>query len=112
MGIMEAYKMAFKSIVSNKIRAFLTMLGVIIGVASVIAAVAYAQGSTKSITDTISGLGTNLIQISITGRNSNRSISYEDLIKYADDNGDKIKALSPTVSGSVKAKFGIKSRRN
>ena len=46
-----AYKMAIKSILSNKIRSALTMLGVIIGVASVISAVGFAQGSMQSITD-------------------------------------------------------------
>ena len=68
MGFIQAYKMAIKSIKANKGRSFLTMLGVIIGVASVISAVAFAQGSTKNITDSIQKLGTNLIQINITGR--------------------------------------------
>jgi putative ABC transport system permease protein len=62
MGFIQAYKMAIKSIRSNKVRSFLTMLGVIIGVSSVIAAVGFAQGSTKSMTDMIESMGTNLIQ--------------------------------------------------
>lgn len=82
MSFFQAYKMAIKSIMANKGRSFLTMLGVIIGVASVISAVAFAQGSTKNITDSIQKLGTNLIQITITGRNSNRDMSYEDLKKF------------------------------
>ena len=61
MGFLQAYRMALKSILSNKMRAFLTMLGVIIGVGAVIAAVSFALGSTKSITDQIQGMGTNLI---------------------------------------------------
>jgi putative ABC transport system permease protein len=86
------------------------MLGVIIGVGSVIAAVAFAQGSTKSITDSLEGLGTNLISISITGRNSNRNITYEDLQKFSEENSDEIAAIAPTVSSSVTVKVGTKTR--
>ncbi len=53
MGFVQAFKMAVKGIKANKGRSFLTMLGVIIGVASVISAVAFAKGSTKNITDSI-----------------------------------------------------------
>ncbi len=48
MGFIEAYRMAIKSILGKKGRSVLTMLGVIIGVGAVIAAVAYAQGTTKT----------------------------------------------------------------
>lgn len=109
MGFIQAYKMAIKSIRSNKGRSFLTMLGVIIGVASVISAVAFAQGSTKNITDSIQKLGTNLIQINITGRNSNRNMSYEDLKEFAEENQTIIKAVAPQSSTSVKIKYGTKN---
>lgn len=110
MGFIQAYKMAIKSILSNKMRAFLTMLGVIIGVGAVIAAVSFALGSTKSITDQIQGMGTNLISISITGRGSNINLSYGDLQKFAEDNSEDIKAVSPTLTSSVTVKAGTKSR--
>jgi putative ABC transport system permease protein len=109
LGILAVYKMAMKSVKNNKIRSFLTMLGVIIGVAAVIASVGFAQGSTKSITDSIEGLGTNLIQITITGRNSNINVSYEELQKFSDENSDEISALAPQVKGSVTVKVGTKS---
>lgn len=110
MGLIQAYKMAIKSILSNKVRSFLTMLGVIIGVGSVIAAVAFAQGSTKSITDSLQGLGTNLISISITGRNSNRNITYDDLKKFSEENSSEIAAVAPQVSSNVTVKVGTKTR--
>lgn len=110
MKFMQAFKMALKSIQGNKFRSFLTMLGVIIGVSSVIAAVAFAQGSTKTITDSIQGLGTNLIQISITGRNSNINITYDDLTKFADQNAGEITAIAPQISDSVTVKVGTKTR--
>jgi len=106
MGFFQAYKMAIKSIMTNKGRSFLTMLGVIIGVASVISAVAFAQGSTKNITDSIQKLGTNLIQITLTGRNSNRDMSYEDLKKFAAENTDVIGAVAPQSSTNARVKYG------
>lgn len=110
MGFFQAFKMAIKSIRSNKGRAFLTMLGVIIGVGAVITAVAFAQGSTASITDSIKGLGSNLINISITGRGSNRQITYAQLQKYADENSDTISLLAPTVTNNMTLKAGTLSR--
>ncbi|MHB8065191.1 MAG: ABC transporter permease [Ruminiclostridium sp.] len=110
MGFFQAFRMALKSIASNKVRSFLTMLGVIIGVGSVITAVAFAQGSTKSITDTIQGLGSNLIQIVITGRNSNRNITYSELKTFAEQNSSDISMLAPIVNSSMTLKAGTKSR--
>jgi len=107
--IWQALRMALKSIVSNKIRSFLTMLGVIIGVAAVIAAVAFAQGSTKQITDSISALGTELIQVSIFSRNSNRDVSWEDLSEFAREHSDIISAMAPQVTGNVTVKAGRNS---
>ena len=105
MGFLEAYKMAVKSILSKKGRSFLTMLGVIIGVGSVIAAVGFAQGSTKNITDSIQGMGTNLVQITITGRNSNRNVTYDEIKEFSEENSDIITAIAPQVSvnGTIKS---------
>jgi len=106
MGFIQAYKMAIKSIRSNKVRSFLTMLGVIIGVSSVIAAVGFAQGSTKSMTDTISSMGTNLISVNITGRNSNRKVTYDQIKTFAEENSSEIAAVAPqsSTTGTVKYK--------
>lgn len=101
--------MAIKSIVGNKVRSLLTMLGVIIGVGAVIAATSFAQGSTKSITDSISSMGTNLVQITITGRNSNRNITYDDLVKFKEEHADQVAGVAPTVSSSVTTKYGTTS---
>ena len=109
MGIWQAYRMAVKSIKGNKIRSFLTMLGVIIGVAAVITAVAFAQGSTKSITDSISSLGTELIQVNITPFNTNRDITWEDIQEFAEENSDAYAAMSPLISSSETVKSGVNS---
>ncbi len=110
MGFLEAYKMALKSILSNKGRAMLTMLGVIIGVAAVIAAVGYAQGTTKNITDSLSSMGTNLVQITITGRGSNRRVSHDDFKEFSEENSDIISGVAPQLNmTAVTVKRGSKS---
>lgn len=106
MGIWQAFRMAVKSIRSNKVRSFLTMLGVIIGVAAVISAVAFAEGSTKQITDRISALGTELIQVTITGRNTNRDITLQELQEFATQNEQKIAAMAPLITSQFTVKSG------
>jgi len=109
MRFWQAFRMAVKSIFSNKVRSFLTMLGVIIGVAAVITAVALAQGSTKDITDRISQLGTELIQVTIVGRNSNRDLTWETIKEFADENSDVILAAAPQITGSMTVRAGRES---
>jgi putative ABC transport system permease protein len=63
MRLLNLLKIAFKAIILNKTRTLLTMLGIIIGVASVIAMLAIGEGSKKSIRETISSMGSNMITI-------------------------------------------------
>ncbi len=63
MNISNLFKIAFRAIAANKLRSFLTMLGIIIGVASVIAMMAIGQGSKKSIQANIAEMGSNMIMI-------------------------------------------------
>jgi putative ABC transport system permease protein len=63
MRLLNLIKIAFKAIVLNKMRTLLTMLGIIIGVASVIAMLAIGEGSKESIRSTISNMGSNMITI-------------------------------------------------
>jgi len=100
MKFIQAYRMAIKSIVANKVRSFLTMLGVIIGVGSVIIAVGVAQGSTASITSSLSGLGSNLVNINIMGRGSNRNVTYAELSKFQSENSTIISNIAPQASGT------------
>ncbi|MDP4163667.1 MAG: ABC transporter permease [Bacillota bacterium] len=101
MGILQSIKMAIRSIKSNKLRAFLTMLGIIIGVSSVIVLISIARGSTANVTSQINNLGTNLLTVNTFGT---------DKVKLTDDTIEKfkkiqtIKAVSPAVSGRVTLK--------
>ena len=63
MNYSNLLKISMNAILRNKFRAFLTMLGIIIGVASVIAMLAIGQGSKQSIQDEMSEMGTNMIFI-------------------------------------------------
>ena len=63
--IRQSVKMAWKSIFSNKMRSFLTMLGIIIGVLALVVLVSLVSGATNSVNDQISSIGTNQLQVSI-----------------------------------------------
>ena len=62
-GLAEAVRMAFRSLVANAFRTLLTLLGIVIGVASVVALLAIGEGATSSIVDRISGIGTNVLNL-------------------------------------------------
>src|SRR5437764_10906596 len=70
VDLIEITRMAFDSLFANKVRSLLTMLGVIIGVASVIALLALGNGASAAITSQVQSVGTNLLTI-IPGKLSN-----------------------------------------
>lgn len=103
MSFFLSLKMAVKSILSNKLRTFLTMLGIIIGVAAVITAVGFAEGSTKSITsDLESSIQTNVLTVRLMGRITS-DVKYEDVAEKLDELSG-IDAYSPIVNGNVSIK--------
>src|SRR5437899_8139038 len=63
MNVIETLQVAWRSIAANKLRSFLTMLGIIIGVAAVVALMGIGQGAQQSITSQITSTGTNLLTI-------------------------------------------------
>ncbi len=105
MNHFQPFKMAFRSIIGNKLRSFLTMLGIIIGVASVIVLVSIGQGSSESVTNEIASLGTNLITVNI--RSEDLSLTEEDIDTLNDL--DSIEAAAPYVQGFITAKNGAKN---
>ncbi|MGD8191393.1 ABC transporter permease [Brevibacillus ginsengisoli] len=64
MNFLESIRVSFRSIKTNKLRSFLTMLGIIIGVSAVIAMVAIGEGASTNVTSQINGLGSNLLIVS------------------------------------------------
>lgn len=93
--------MALSSVWSNKMRSFLTMLGIIIGISSVIVLVGIGEGTKKQISDQIEKLGTNLITVSITG-NKTAAITDNELEELKTKPG--IKNIAPTLTSNVNIK--------
>lgn len=101
--LMESMKMAWNNIVHNKLRSFLTVLGVLIGVASIIALISIVQGATGSITSEISSLGADKITIQVLGTRLKQGLSENDLKRLSEV--DNVSGVSPTVSGKTSLVF-------
>lgn len=107
MKLTKLIKVAMTSVWNNKMRSFLTMLGIIIGISSVIVLVGMGQGTQKKISDQIEKLGTNLITVNITG-NRTPTISDAEITELKTKPG--IKEIAPTITSSgVNIKVGDKS---
>ena len=78
--IIETFRQAIQNVWSNKLRTFLTMLGIIIGVMAVIVIVGLGNGMTKSMRDSFSALGTNTLSVQVWG-NGSRTVSVEEMYK-------------------------------
>lgn len=96
--MLEMLKEAFRSIAANKLRTALSMIGIIIGVAAVIAVVSVAEGTSQSIRQNLSAIGSNLILISpgfTRGGGGRVSTSLSDLLTKED--AQRIQQLCPSV---------------
>ena len=106
MNLFELLRLALSRLRTSRLRAALTMLGVVIGVASVVALVGVGQGTTSSITARLSSLGTNLLTISPSG-NSSTGLTLDDAAAIAKVDG--IVAVAPEVQTSLTVAAGTKS---
>ncbi len=106
MSLLELLRLALSRLRTSRLRAALTMLGVIIGVASVVALVGVGQGTTATITDRLDSLGTNLLTISPTTQSSDGSttLSLEDADAIAAL--DTIAGVAPEVTTSQTVTVG------
>jgi putative ABC transport system permease protein len=104
MNWINIEKVAFRSIVRNRMRSLLTSLGIVIGVCSVIVMVAIGQGTQQRITNEIASLGTNLLMVTpgtsrargiSRGAGSENRLTLDDAEKIAE--GNYIDAVSPMV---------------
>ena len=115
MNISNLFKIALRAIAANKLRSFLTMLGIIIGVASVIAMLAIGQGSKKSIQANISEMGSNMIMIrpgqdkgpggARQDASSMQTLKLKDYETLKEDS-KYLAAISPSVNSSGQFIFG------
>ena len=83
MTIWQTLKIVWTNIIKNRMRSFLTMLGMIIGVASVILLVSLMQGFYTSMLDSYADMGINNVSVTINGRNGNMMLTEDDMYKYA-----------------------------
>ena len=109
MSFFQSFRLALQSIQKNKLRAFLTMLGIIIGVAAVTVIVGLGNGMKNYISDSFASMGTNLITVSIQGRGSSRSVDVQDMFDLVSDNPEVLSGVSPIVSISGTVKIGSES---
>jgi len=96
-----SFKMALRSISSNKMRAVLTMLGIIIGVMALVVLVSLVNGATSSVTDAVSGLGTSMLTVTISD-DKGLPLDLDTVNGYMEMDG--IGLVAPYTSGSAAAK--------
>ena len=84
--MISSFKMALRSIGSNKMRAALTMLGIIIGVMALVVLVSLVNGATNTVTDEVSSLGSNYVDAYVWRQEVGSSLTINDLRKWAQEN--------------------------
>lgn len=95
----ESIRMSWENIIKNKLRSFLTMLGIVIGVASIIALITIVQGATASISNEVNSLGVNKIMVNVIGTPLKRGLTDDDIKRISQL--DNISGVSPTISGKT-----------
>ena len=103
--MLQSFKMALKSIWGNKMRSFLTMLGIIIGVASVIILVSIVNGYMSYMTESFASMGVNQITVNYRSLPS-RTIDVEEFYEFYEENQDLFQGMTPSVSVSATVKHG------
>lgn len=101
---MQSFLMALKSIRGNKMRSLLTMLGIVIGVLSIVVLVSIAQGANASVVSNIEGMGTNLLTVNVRTRRNN-PLTLSNIASLAGQEG--IAQVAPTITGSGTLKAGL-----
>ncbi|MBI1921458.1 MAG: ABC transporter permease [Geobacter sp.] len=114
MQLRQSLKIALRALRANKMRAFLTMLGIIIGIAAVIAMVAVGSGASKKISDQIASMGSNLLIVlpgSTTsgglraGPGSAATLTYDDA-RAVSSECPSVNAVAPEVRGTAQVVYG------
>ena len=111
MNIVENFKMALDSIRSNKMRSFLTMLGIIIGISSVITIVSLGQGGQNAITSEFEKLGSSTVNIKVDSSKAtqNEYMTTED-VKQIKEKVSSVKYITPTVQKRGIVQSDIKTK--
>jgi len=102
---MESMSMAFKAILSNKMRSFLTMLGIVIGVVSIVVLTAIGQGTNAAVISNIEDMGTNLLSVSIFARRNNPVTL--DALRAMNREHESIAQVAPLLNSTGTVKAGL-----
>ena len=112
MLLFEMWMVALMAIRANKLRSFLTMLGIIIGVGAVITMIALGSGAQKAVQDQIQNLGRNLLTV-MPGQSFMRGVASEQRVSLTVDDADEIRqasahlvAVMPELGRSLQVKLG------
>ena len=108
MNISQSFRLAVKSLATSKMRALLTMLGIIIGVAAVIIITSLGNGMQNYMNAQFESMGSNLVQAQIYGRGmgSSRTIEPEDMYALVEKYPDYISGVTPYVTVQTKVRQG------
>lgn len=112
----ESIRMSWENIIKNKLRSMLTMLGIVIGVASIIALITIVQGATASISSEVNSLGVNKIMVNITGTPLKSGLTGDDMETISQLGN--ISGVSPTIAlrtsivynGDIKEKVAVQGK--
>lgn len=106
MKFIQAFSMALKSIFNNKMRSFLTMLGIIIGVGSVITLVSVMQGTQRKVLEEYAKMGTNRINVGYYDWNVDLT---DDLYKYCISLKDEVLGVTPNTQQDLRCRYRTKN---
>ncbi|MEG2038055.1 MAG: ABC transporter permease, partial [Ruthenibacterium sp.] len=109
MNFWESFELGIKNIFASKMRAFLTMLGIIIGVGAVIVIMGLGSGMEQYMSDQFASMGTNTLQVMVMGRGSSRSVSVDEMYALVEENPDTLSKISPLVELEGKVKIGTET---
>ncbi len=109
MNIKQNFRLAIGSLMTSKVRALLTMLGIIIGVAAVIIITGLGSGMQRMMNEEFDKLGANLIQVQIMGRGGgSRVVDVEDMYELLEENPDYLTGVTPYITAQAKVRSGTK----
>jgi putative ABC transport system permease protein len=118
MLVGEILKVALGALRANKLRSFLTMLGIVIGVGAVIAMISIGRGAQKQIQERLAALGTTLLTVTpgqqrqaggIVSETDRAPLSLDDAVALRDSSGTAIFAVQPEMRKSLQIQFGSKN---
>lgn len=106
MNFAQSFRLAIKSLMTSKMRALLTMLGIIIGVAAVIVITSLGNGTQTYMNDQFEQLGSNLIQAQVMSGGTSRSVDADDMFDLVDQYPQYLSGVTPYIQAQALVRRG------